>query len=118
MIVFAILLLIYQRFGVDVVMGMLVLVAVNDSFAYLTGSLIGKTPLFPRISPKKTWEGSIGGAVVAFALTFAFAAYFPQFTATNWMIIGLLVIVFGSLGDLTESMLKRSLQIKDSTGDS
>lgn len=112
---FAILLFIYQKFGVDIVMAMLVLIAVNDSFAYVVGSLIGQNPLFQRISPNKTWEGSIGGAIVTMATTFIFIAYFPQFSQIDWIIISTLIVVFGSLGDLVESMLKRSLKVKDSS---
>ncbi|MFA8299336.1 MAG: phosphatidate cytidylyltransferase [Hyphomicrobiales bacterium] len=95
-------------------LGFFIILWMNDTFAYLTGSLIGKHKLFPRISPKKTWEGSIGGAV--FGLLFAVGIYFTTNTLTiqSWLIIGLLTVILGSLGDLVESMLKRNANVKDS----
>ncbi len=98
----------------NIVMGLLVLVWVNDSFAYLGGSRIGKTPLFPRISPKKTWEGSVCGVIGTLLFAFGLSYLFLELSAINWMVLGLITVVFGSLGDLVESMLKRSLKIKDS----
>jgi len=87
----------------------------NDSMAYLIGSRIGKTPLFPRISPKKTWEGTIGGFLFALALAWV-AIQLPgsEFNLWEWLIIAFVIALIGSLGDLVESMLKRSKQIKDS----
>lgn len=95
-------------------MGLLVLVWSNDTFAYLTGSLMGKTPFMPRISPKKTWEGTLGGVVCTAGLAWLAGIYFPFFGREQWLILALLVGGGGTLGDLVESMLKRSFQVKDS----
>lgn len=86
----------------------------NDSGAYCVGSLIGKHRLFERISPKKSWEGSIGGGVLAIASSFVLAHYFPFMPMMEWAGLALVVVVFGTWGDLTESLLKRQLKIKDS----
>ena len=76
--------------------------------------LLGKHPLFKRISPKKSWEGSIGGAVFSIAGAFALAYFFPIMSTAAWVGMGLTVVVFGTWGDLTESLMKRHLGIKDS----
>lgn len=86
----------------------------NDTGAYCVGSLIGKHRLFERISPKKSWEGSIGGGVLAIASAFVLAHFFPFITMMEWAGLALVVVVFGTWGDLTESLLKRQLKIKDS----
>lgn len=86
----------------------------NDTGAYCVGSMIGKHRLFERISPKKSWEGSIGGGILAIASAFVLAHFFPFMTLTEWAGLALVVVVFGTWGDLTESLLKRQLKIKDS----
>lgn len=87
---------------------------INDSGAYCTGVLFGKHRLFERISPKKSWEGSVGGAVFSIAAAFVMAHFFPFMSTAVWIGLGLTVVVFGTWGDLTESLLKRTLGIKDS----
>lgn len=92
----------------------------NDTGAYCTGSLFGKHKLFPRISPAKSWEGSIGGGILV--LIVASVMYFIESQGENlsglnlieWLGLGLVVVVFGTWGDLVESLLKRTLGIKDS----
>ena len=89
---------------------------INDTMAYLVGSFIGKTP-FSSISPKKTWEGTIGGAILCM-IVIALAGHYIQ-PAKNigwqhWLIIAAICAVFGTLGDLLESKLKRMADIKDS----
>lgn len=92
----------------------------NDTGAYCTGSLFGKHKLFPRISPAKSWEGSIGGGLLV--LIVASVMYYIESQGENlsglnlieWLGLGLVVVVFGTLGDLVESLLKRTLGIKDS----
>jgi phosphatidate cytidylyltransferase len=97
------------------VFGLLLLVWSSDSFAYLIGSRIGKTKLFPRISPGKTWEGSAGGILGAVTAAFVLYYVFPaELSLYTWLGLGLVAVVFGTLGDLIESMLKRSLNVKDS----
>ncbi|MDD6379216.1 MAG: phosphatidate cytidylyltransferase [Prevotella sp.] len=93
----------------------------NDTGAYCTGSLLGRHKLFPRISPGKTWEGSVGGAVLVLIVAGA-VGYFANkdmnnphlLSITQWLGLGLVVVVFGTWGDLVESLFKRTLGIKDS----
>lgn len=87
---------------------------VNDTGAYCTGMLFGKHRLFERISPKKSWEGSIGGAAFCIIAAFALAHFFPFMSTFTWVGMALTVVVFGTWGDLTESLMKRHLGIKDS----
>lgn len=86
----------------------------SDTGAYMVGSLIGKHRLFERISPKKSWEGTIGGTLLAIASAFVFNALFPIMAAWQWAGLALVVVVFGTWGDLCESLMKRQLGIKDS----
>ena len=87
----------------------------SDTGAYCVGSLIGKHPLFKRISPNKSWEGSVGGAVLAIGLSMIFAHYDTSLYSTlQWAGMALVVVVFGTWGDLVESLMKRQLGIKDS----
>ena len=87
----------------------------SDTGAYCVGSLIGKHPLFKRISPNKSWEGSVGGAVLAIGISMIFAHYDTSLYSTlQWAGMALVVVVFGTWGDLVESLMKRQLGIKDS----
>lgn len=85
----------------------------NDSGAYLVGSSFGKHKLLERISPKKTWEGTIGGAVFAALVSVALFYWMEDVNCVRSILIGLLTVVFGTLGDLTESMMKRQFNVKD-----
>lgn len=87
---------------------------INDTGAYCTGMLFGKHRLFERISPKKSWEGSIGGGVFSIIAAIVMAHYFPFMPISIWIGLALTVVIFGTLGDLTESRLKRTIGIKDS----
>lgn len=92
---------------------------INDTGAFLTGSLFGKHRLFERISPKKSWEGFIGGYLFNLIASAIFALYCPGFFGLGnnlvfWIGLATIVTVFGTWGDLVESMMKRSLHIKDS----
>ena len=89
---------------------------VNDSGAYCVGSLLGRHKLFPRISPGKSWEGSIGGAVFVLAAAWAISHFLDDamLSMPEWLGLGLVVVVFGTWGDLVESLFKRTLGIKDS----
>ncbi len=91
-----------------------VFIWLSDTGAYCVGSLIGKHRLFERISPKKSWEGSIGGAVFSIASSLIFAHCYPFFSIAQWAGLAAIVVVFGTWGDLTESLMKRQLGIKDS----
>ena len=93
----------------------------SDTGAYCFGSMLGKHRLFPRISPKKSWEGSVGGAFVAIVASQIIASFSQDFNAQSellnrlaWGGLALVVVVFGTWGDLVESLLKRKLGIKDS----
>lgn len=86
----------------------------NDTFAYLFGSLFGRHQMAPRISPKKTWEGFIGGAAGALLSGYIFSISDPELTLLQWFIFSEIVVIFGTLGDLVESLLKRHLGVKDS----
>jgi len=97
-----------------IVLGFLVILWLNDTGAYFVGSLIGKHKLFERISPGKTWEGSIGGALFALLTAWGLSFIFKQLDVSHWLILAIVIVISGSLGDLVESMLKRSLGIKDS----
>ncbi|SEQ38559.1 phosphatidate cytidylyltransferase [Neolewinella agarilytica] len=103
-----------DSFNSRIVLGLLVLTWVNDTGAYLTGSMIGKTPLFPRISPNKTWEGSSGGFITTLVFGYLLSLVFTEIPLAQWMGLAVIVAIFGSLGDLVESMLKRSVNVKDS----
>ena len=94
-------------------LGFFVLQWSYDSGAYTFGSLFGKNKLFRRISPNKTWEGAIGGLILAI-LTGYLISFFTNSSHIHWMNIALLIVVFGTLGDLTESQIKRSCGVKDS----
>jgi phosphatidate cytidylyltransferase len=95
-------------------LGYLFILWSSDTGAYLVGSSIGKHRLFERISPKKSWEGSVGGALLALLVAYGISFIFTGLSLYQWLAIALITIVFGTLGDLTESQLKRSLNIKDS----
>ncbi|MCB0521794.1 MAG: phosphatidate cytidylyltransferase [Lewinellaceae bacterium] len=103
-----------EEFSAWTVFGLLVLTWMNDTGAYLIGSRIGKHPLHPRISPKKTWEGTIGGVVVTFIVAYIFCASTGVLRLIDWMALAAIVATFGTMGDLVESMLKRSVGVKDS----
>jgi phosphatidate cytidylyltransferase len=89
---------------------------INDTMQYVVGSLIGKTP-FSKISPKKTWEGTIGGVVlciVLMSLVGNFIVPFKEIAIQHWVIIAAICAIFGTLGDLLESKIKRLADVKDS----
>jgi phosphatidate cytidylyltransferase len=98
----------------QVIMGTMLLIWTSDSGAYFAGKTFGRHKLFPRISPGKTWEGWLGGAAFSLGVAYVLSLYLPDLTLPYWLGIALIVAVFGVLGDLIESLLKRSLQVKDS----
>ncbi len=102
------------EFNTKIIIGLIVMNWINDSGAYVVGSRIGKTPLFPRISPKKTWEGTLGGVFFCLITGYIFSLYYTMLSTVDWMVLGAITAIFGSLGDLIESMLKRSVDKKDS----
>lgn len=99
----------------NVMLMVLILVWVNDSFAYMGGSLIGKQKLWERHSPGKTWEGTICGVIFTVAVALIFGPMFDtKLLWYDWIVIAFICSVIDTLGDLTESMLKRSVGLKDS----
>ncbi|TDO72702.1 phosphatidate cytidylyltransferase [Flavobacterium chryseum] len=104
-----------------IIIGLFILIWTNDTFAYLVGKSIGKHKLFERISPKKTIEGFLGGVVFAALAGFLISKFYirpnPEFSEQSiliWMIIALIVSIFGTIGDLIESKFKRVAGVKDS----
>jgi phosphatidate cytidylyltransferase len=104
-------------YNYQVMVGCLFILWASDTGAYFAGTLFGKRKLFERISPKKSWEGALGGAILAFLFAFLIANYFVTLAFWQWMCIAIIIIIGGVFGDLVESLLKRSIEIKDS-GDS
>lgn len=102
------------------ILAIFILIWLNDTGAFITGCSLGKHKLFPRLSPKKTWEGFTGGIIfsIAAGIIFSILSTNGYFGLSNnlslWIGIAITVSVFATWGDLMESMLKRSLQIKDS----
>ena len=97
-------------------LAMFMIIWMYDSFCYITGSLIGRHKLFERVSPKKTVEGMIGGLILTL-FVFSFANKIPQLqmlSKTEWLILAFVTMIAATFGDLVESLLKRSLGIKDS----
>jgi phosphatidate cytidylyltransferase len=102
------------EFDYKCILGILMLNWFNDTGAYLFGSTFGKHKLFPRISPKKTWEGLFGGAISTLLLSIPLSMWLTNMPLKDWLVLGTIVVVFGTIGDLIESMFKRSLEAKDS----
>lgn len=97
-----------------VVLAVFVVIWVNDTGAYLSGMALGRHKMFPRVSPKKSWEGLIGGAVLAVGAAMCFAYYTEYLSYFEWMLFALVVVVCGTFGDLVESIMKRTVGVKDS----
>lgn len=96
------------------IIGLLLLVWANDTGAYLVGRKWGKHLILPDISPKKTWEGWIGGTFSALLVGWLNGLFYESWTVVDGLTIALICTVFGPIGDLTESMLKRECNVKDS----
>ncbi len=98
----------------EIVFGILIIIWGNDIGGYIAGMTLGKHKLYARISPKKTWEGTLGGIILGLSASVVLSLFFNGLTTWTWIVIAAIIVIFGSLGDLIESMLKRSLSIKDS----
>jgi phosphatidate cytidylyltransferase len=101
-------------FSPGIIIGFFLLIWANDTGAYLTGISFGRRRLMERISPKKTWEGFIGGVIIAALAAWLLSGWLGVVNTIHWVIISLIVSVAGTYGDLIESMLKRSTGVKDS----
>ncbi|HPJ62166.1 phosphatidate cytidylyltransferase [Lentimicrobium sp.] len=95
-------------------LGFFLILWIYDSGAYIVGSIAGKRKMLERISPGKSWEGFAGGTAAGLLTAYMISASFLEFSSLEWMLIAIVIIIFGTLGDLIESMLKRSAGIKDS----
>jgi phosphatidate cytidylyltransferase len=102
------------RYNFEIIFGCLFILWASDTGAYFAGTFLGKRKLFERISPKKTWEGAAGGAILAAIFTAGIAHFFRSLETWQWLTISAIIIVGGTYGDLVESLLKRSIEIKDS----
>jgi phosphatidate cytidylyltransferase len=104
----------HQSFNPKIIIGIFVLLWVNDTFAYLIGKNFGKHKLFEKVSPKKTIEGFVGGFIFTIIASFIISYFFDFLSPFEWFIIALIVGIFGNLGDLIESKFKRIAGVKDS----
>lgn len=103
-----------STFHSEYLLALFVFIWVNDSFAYLTGMLLGKHRLFERISPKKSWEGFFGGLIFSGLSSLIFHYFFSETSVFIWIGLSVVVVISGTLGDLFESLIKRTLGVKDS----
>lgn len=101
-------------FQTGTLIGFFVIIWTNDVFAYLTGSKFGKHKLFERHSPKKSWEGSIGGFIFAMIAAYILSIFYTHLGVIQWISLGVIVSITGTFGDLAESLLKRNSGVKDS----
>ncbi|MDQ3191083.1 MAG: phosphatidate cytidylyltransferase [Bacteroidota bacterium] len=102
------------NYNPSILLGYFFLIWTNDTGAYLAGKSMGKRKLFERLSPKKTWEGAAGGLILALGVAYLLSLFYEELSIVNWLIIAAIVVITGNLGDLTESMFKRHVEIKDS----
>ena len=101
-------------FTYEYVLALFIIIWINDTGAYLIGSKFGKTKLFERISPNKSWEGTVGGIVFAFTAAYGVSLFFKELSMPQWFIFAGITVLFAIYGDLVESRLKRRAGIKDS----
>jgi phosphatidate cytidylyltransferase len=96
------------------IIGLLLLLWATDTGGYFAGVKFGKTKLFKRVSPKKTWEGMLGSFILAMIVATFLGMYFRNISPFDWYLIGFIIIIAATYGDLVESLFKRSIEIKDS----
>lgn len=101
-------------YSFEIVLGILLIIWASDTGAYFSGISIGRKKLFERVSPKKTWEGSIGGGVLALVMAYVLSLNFYDLNTVQWFVAAGLTVITGIYGDLVESIFKRSIEIKDS----
>jgi phosphatidate cytidylyltransferase len=103
-----------NEYSGKLLMAMFFLIWTNDTGAFISGITMGKHKMFPRISPKKTWEGTIGGVLLTIAVAYVLSIYWLPMSTLQFVLLAIVVSVFATLGDLTESMFKRAAGVKDS----
>lgn len=103
-----------QIVSTELLIAFFIMVWCNDVFAYIVGSLIGKHKLYEKVSPKKTWEGTLGGVIFTMLAAFIIAKFFNLYDLNTWLALGFIISIFANLGDLIESMIKRQVGVKDS----
>jgi phosphatidate cytidylyltransferase len=103
-----------EGFDYQIVLFLFLVIWINDTGAYITGRLAGKHKMFPRISPKKSWEGLIGGLLFALLATWIGGSLFPDIPTMHLWILCPIIVITGTFGDLVESGWKRAVGVKDS----
>lgn len=103
------------HFTPDILIAVLATIWIYDSSAYMVGVNFGKHRLLERVSPKKSWEGAIGGAIIAIAFSYVISLFIPEISLTHWIVLAALIVVSATFGDLTESLIKRTVGVKDSS---
>lgn len=101
-------------YSYQIILGLLFIIWASDTGAYFAGTKFGKTKLFERVSPKKSWEGSIGGTVAALFMGLLISFFYGDLLMWEWLALAIITVVTATYGDLVESLFKRSIAIKDS----
>lgn len=101
-------------YSYQIILGLLFIIWASDTGAYFAGTKFGKTKLFERVSPKKSWEGSIGGTVAALFMGLLISFFYGDLLLWEWLALAIITVVTATYGDLVESLFKRSIAIKDS----
>ena len=101
-------------YSYEIVLGILLILWASDTGAYFSGIIFGRKKLFERVSPKKTWEGSIGGGLLALGMAYGLSNFYIVLSIQQWLVFAGLIVITGTYGDLIESVFKRSIEIKDS----
>jgi phosphatidate cytidylyltransferase len=102
------------KYHYEIVIGILFLTWASDTGGYFAGTHFGRTKLFERISPMKSWEGFLGGLLLTILIAFGISHVFPILPLWKWIACGFITVIAGTYGDLVESLFKRSIKIKDS----
>jgi len=101
-------------YNYQIIIGILLLLWASDTGGYIAGVLFGRTKLFERVSPKKSWEGMVGSFILAMVIATFIVKYFDVMSWYQWYLVAIIMVVAGTYGDLVESLFKRSIEIKDS----
>lgn len=102
------------QYSYQIILGIFLILWASDTGAYFAGVQFGRRKLFERVSPKKSWEGSVGGAILSLSMAVGISFFFTDLELWKWVVISVLTVIAGTYGDLVESLFKRSMDIKDS----